>query len=266
MIANGKMVALHIQKQVLENLKGCEKKVCFVLIGDNSASQKFVAMKCKFAKEVGVETKVCEYPNETTQTEAEKIITDFSNSDLDGLVLQLPLPIHLDTEKLLNIIPVLKDIDVLSQKAKNAYEAGEIKMVPPVARAVVEILNFYNIDLENKKILIVGKGRLVGEPVGLLLNQKGVDYSVVDIDTLTNISFQLYKDADIIISGTGSPHFIKPDMVKNGVVIVDAGTSRMHDVLVGDADPSCADKALLLTPVPGGVGPVTVASLFLNIL
>jgi methylenetetrahydrofolate dehydrogenase (NADP+)/methenyltetrahydrofolate cyclohydrolase len=163
------------------------------------------------------------------------------------------------------MIPPHMDMDVLSTEAKSLFKNNKLNKIPPVARAVSEILNFYNVDMANKNILVVGTGKLVGEPVSSMLNLRNLVYKTIDKNTDENSKEELLKNADIIISGAGSPHFIKKEMIKPGVVLIDAGTSEQSGKLVGDIDPGCAEVASLMTSVPNGVGPVTMACLFLNI-
>ena len=156
---------------------------------------------------------------------------------------------------MLDAIPKKKDVDSLS--ARSNYSA-------PVVEAVREILKRKDISLEDKNILVIGQGRLVGKPISGWLAKEELKFQVADIDT-GNIS-ELTKKADVIISGAGSAHLIKPEMIKDDVVLIDAGTSEMSGSVVGDAHPECAEKSKVFTPVPGGVGPITVAMLFKNLL
>ena len=175
-----------------------------------------------------------------------------------GIIIQLPLPSNLNTDELLALIPAAKDVDALT---------AEARVMPPVVGAVAEILTKNKIDLKGKKAVVVGKGRLVGAPVASWLTQAGAEVTVADSAT-KNLT-ELLLTADIVVSGIGRPHFIKPSMLKVGVILIDAGTSETStdggSKLAGDADPACAAKCTLFTPVPGGVGPLTVACLFQNL-
>ncbi len=264
MRVNGKAVADHIKEEVIKRNSEQTKKVCFTLFDSGLTSKKFVQMKCKFAKEAGILATVREY-NNLSESEIEKEVAELAKSGYDGIVIQLPLPQGINTQKILNLVPVEQDIDILGNESKELYLTGDFQKMPPVARAVQEILQYYNIDISGKKILVVGRGKLVGEPVSIWLRQMSADFNIVDINTQIEERNNLFLNADIIISGAGVPHMIKPSMIKDEVVIVDAGTSEANGKILGDADPSCEDKSCLFTPVPGGVGPVTVASLFLNI-
>jgi methylenetetrahydrofolate dehydrogenase (NADP+)/methenyltetrahydrofolate cyclohydrolase len=180
-----------------------------------------------------------------------------SVEDADAVIVQLPLPEGTDTEAILNAIPVGKDADVLSRTART--NGG---LLPPVVGAIAEILK--GIDVEAKWAVVIGRGRLVGEPAAAWLAKRGAELEVVDINTPPETFTKALATADIIISGAGSAGLIKPGMIKEGVVLIDAGTSEQGGVVVGDADPACAEKCAIFTPVPGGVGPIAVAKLFEN--
>jgi methylenetetrahydrofolate dehydrogenase (NADP+)/methenyltetrahydrofolate cyclohydrolase len=165
----------------------------------------------------------------------------------------------MDTKAILDSIPVEKDADVLSSVARTTGA-----LLPPVVSAVKKILEFGKVEVKGKKTVVVGSGFLVGAPVAAWLIQQGAEVKVVNRST-GNLS-ELLHDADIIVSGAGSPHFIKPDMLKQGVVLIDAGTSESDGTITGDADLACAEKCSVFTPVPGGVGPLAVACLFENVV
>jgi len=267
MIADGKHIAQSIENELSEKLKALpQKKVCFILFGNDPASRKFIEMKSKVALRLGIAVDVVEEESITSTSRALEIISKTAEQKYDGMVVQLPLPKSLDADLILNAVPKELDIDVLGNLAKLDYKKGVLKSVAPVANAVMEILEFYKVDLLRKNILVIGRGKLVGEPVCSLLSQKEIPFEVIDITTPESERLDLMKSADIIISGVGSPHFLKPDMIKDGVILIDAGTSSDQGKLVGDIDPACAEKATLFTPVPGGIGPLTVVSLFKNLV
>lgn len=175
----------------------------------------------------------------------------------DGVIVQLPLPKGLDTDRILTAIPRDKDVDGVNPSV------SERLVQAPVALAVVEILQSANIEIPGKRAFVVGEGRLVGRPVAALLRTMGAEVHVL---TLEKGDMSDMREADIVVSGAGSPECIKPEHLKEGVALVDAGTSESAGKVVGDADPACAEKATLFTPVPGGVGPVAVAMIFRNLL
>jgi methylenetetrahydrofolate dehydrogenase (NADP+)/methenyltetrahydrofolate cyclohydrolase len=247
MIVDGKRIANNIEEKLKKEFSQLpQKRVCFVMLGNDPASKKFIEMKSKVAERLGVAVDVA---NEMV-----------SFDKYDGVVVQLPLPQGMDTQTLLDSVPVEKDIDVLGTEAKTGNK------VAPVARAVLEILNYYKVDFTGKNVLVIGNGKLVGEPISHLFTQTKVSHDVIDINTPEQERVQKIQEADIIISGAGVPHMIKPSMIKQGVILIDAGTSEQMGKLAGDVDPLCVEKASLMTPVPGGVGPITVVSLFANLL
>jgi methylenetetrahydrofolate dehydrogenase (NADP+)/methenyltetrahydrofolate cyclohydrolase len=178
--------------------------------------------------------------------------------------VQLPLPTHLDTEAICAAIPVQKDPDLLSRKAQENFIHSSSVILPPVVAAIDTIFSKYEVSLLDKKVAVIGQGKLVGVPVVTWIKQKGILSLIVDRKMLDDKS--CLKEADVIISGAGVLNLITMDMVKDGVVLIDAGTSEAGGKIAGDIDPACAIKAALFTPVPGGVGPVTVAMLFRNLL
>ncbi|MGB2580778.1 MAG: bifunctional 5,10-methylenetetrahydrofolate dehydrogenase/5,10-methenyltetrahydrofolate cyclohydrolase [Minisyncoccia bacterium] len=275
MLVDGNKIAKTLEEKLsTELLFSVPKKVCFVVFGgnkrpgresDDSATEQFVKMKSRVAERVGIAVDVKKYPDTKNTEEAVEIVRELGEKDYDGIVIQLPLTAGVDTQTVLDAIPAQKDIDVLGTIAKESYTKGKIDRTPPVAQAVHEILESCNIKLSGKKIVVVGQGRLVGEPTHLMLKRMNVPHDVVDIKTSEKGKLALYKNADIIISGIGVPHSIKPEMIKDGVVLIDAGASEQAGKLVGDIDPACKSRASFMTPVPGGVGPITIVSLLRNL-
>jgi methylenetetrahydrofolate dehydrogenase (NADP+)/methenyltetrahydrofolate cyclohydrolase len=184
---------------------------------------------------------------------------------LEGDAAIVQLPTTPEAMHLLDQIPLGKDADVLSKVGREKFEKGDADaLLPPVASAIKKILESAHIKIRGKKAVCIGAGFLVGAPAATWLKQQGAEVEVVTLES-GDMSAAL-RAADIIVSGAGSPHFIKPDMLKEGVVLIDAGASEQGGILVGDADPACAAKCSLFTPVPGGVGPLAVACLFDNVV
>lgn len=261
MLINGQEIAEDIYSSLEESLSG--KRACFVIFKSDPASEKFVEIKSRIAEQLGVEASIIRQDVSTTE-EALAVIDEIRDF-YDGIVIQLPLPADVSAQAIFDSLDSRQDIDMLGTEAKREYMEDETERVPPVAAAVQEILSRNNISLEDKEILVLGRGRLVGEPVSLMLEKQNISYNIVDKNSDPQVVEEYLSRADIIISGIGVPHFIKPEMVKKGVVIIDAGTSESEGKLVGDADPDCEGVAEYLTPVPGGVGPITVACLFRNL-
>lgn len=237
-------------------------QLALVLVGNDPASRKFVAMKQKFGEEIGVECILREYPETVT---TEQLVEEISGLNRDprvnGIVVQLPLPKGVDVDQVVLAIHPAKDADAL-----RALEEEQRRVLPPVAGAVAEILERNGISPEGKRAVVVGYGRLVGKPVAQWLVDNGARLRVVEEHTDDSIRADALRNADILVAGAGVPGLITPEMVKDGVVLIDAGTSEAEGKLVGDIDPRCAEKASLFTPVPGGVGPITVSIIFKNLL
>ena len=267
MIVNGKQIAGEIESLLIKQFESIPKQtIYFVIFGENKASEQFMNIKSRVAERIGIVSKIKSYPKDFSTEEAIKVIKELSSENIDGIIVQLPLPKQMDTSEVLDSIPMDKDIDLLSNLSIGNYRKGKTDMVPPVANAVKSILESHNIDIENKNILIIGRGRLVGQPVADMLDLLKVNYEIIDINISMSERIEKIKSADIIISGAGTPHMIKSDMVKDGVILIDAGTTEQNSELVGDIDPDCSAKASLFSRTPGGIGPITVVSLFKNLL
>jgi len=264
---DGNAIARRLEEKLTtELLFSVPKKVCFVVFGGNAATEQFVKMKSRVAERVGIIAEIKRYPEVIKTEDAVHVITEINKENYDGIVVQLPLTSGLDTQTVLDAIDPIKDIDVLGTALKESYASGKINRTPPVAQAVFEILEESNTKTKGKKIVIVGKGRLVGEPVGLMFKRMKLPYTLIDSKTDEKEKLSLFKDADIIVSGVGIPHSIKPEMIKAGAILIDAGTSEQAGKLVGDIDPSCESVAHAITPVPGGVGPITIVSVLRNLM
>lgn len=220
-------------------------------VGFDAAGDVFVRTKVRSAESVGVVVVRVDLP-ETSDTQEVSDALGALQERCDGVVVQLPLPAQVDTEKVFARIDSLKDADALS---KNSL------VLAPVAEAVAHILRTHHVAVGGVKAVVIGAGRLVGTPCAKLLIELGADVSVVD----KGDSFEVLKEADLIVSGAGVPCFIKPEHIQEKVVLIDAGTSESAGKVVGDIDPACVAKAKLVTPVPGGVGPLAVAMLFKNL-
>ena len=267
MIIDGRHIAKTLEQELARQLSNLPKKrVAFVLFGNDSSSIQFIGIKSRVAERLGIETQTFHYQDINSTKSALEKITEIISSSYDGIVVQLPLPVGMDTQLILNSIPAQLDIDVLGDEAKSKYASSSSHKIPPVAAAVQEIIKSINVDLKNKKVLVIGNGKLVGEPVGIMLSHDTISFDIVDKDTDELLRNEKIRNADIIISGVGIPHLIQPDMIQPGVILIDAGTSEQSGKLAGDIDPACAEVASYITPVPGGVGPITVVALFRNLL
>jgi methylenetetrahydrofolate dehydrogenase (NADP+) / methenyltetrahydrofolate cyclohydrolase len=264
MSIDGKKIAGEILADIKNEMKilGSIPKVRAIVVSPTSATKSYLKIKTSRAHEAGMVLEVKEYDNSVTTQELIRIVQE---KGVDAVIVQLPLPQHLATQEILNAIPKESDADVLGIHSTEAFIFGEEgALIPPVALAVRKILKSENIKISGKYVSVIGNGKLVGKPVAHDLMTQGAI-----VTTLSKESFELEKkniiNADIVICGAGSPHILTPELVKKGVVIIDAGTSDTQGSLVGDADPRCSEVASVFTPVPGGIGPITVACLFKNV-
>jgi len=239
---------------------------CDILVGDNSVSASYVRIKAKFATEVGIKFRSAEFKESVTTEELiEEIVNLNKVPHMCGVIIQLPIPDHIDKKRVLDAISPALDVDCLGSINSENFYNNESELGYPTALACVKILDSLNLDLSTKKILILGQGRLVGLPVTYLLRKRGFEVDIMNTKTLN--PEELIKNADIIVSAMGRAKYIKGNMLKNGVIIIDAGTSEDNGVVTGDVDlESVTNVASYVSPTPGGVGPVTVAMLLSNVL
>lgn len=259
MIIDGKKIASEVLTSLKKEIANShlQPKLGIILVGENPASTVYVNQKKKRGEEIGIEVTVFKFPTEVTESELEFAINQL-NSDptITGMIIQLPLPDHLNKEKLLNEIDKQKDVDGLGT-------ASPFK--PATALGIMELLKRSGVGIANKKVVVMGASELVGKPVARLLTEAGGLVTIVDINTPNREP--IIKQAEILIVAIGQPQSVKKDMVKEGVVVVDVGITRTKDGLVGDVDfDGVLSVASLITPVPGGVGPMTVAMLLRNVV
>lgn len=241
---------------------------CDVLVGEDPVSAQYVDMKRKSAVSVGISFHNANFPVSITTEELIKEIEKLNKiENMCGIIVQLPLPAHIDKRQVLDAINPNLDVDFLGTIAGEIFYKGENagQIGFPTALACMTLLDSLNLDLKDKNIVVLGQGDLVGRPVTALLRFRNL--APIIITSKTENKEELIKKADIIISGIGKGAFIKGDMIKNGAVLIDAGTSEDGGSIVGDVDSeSVSSVAGYLSPVPGGVGPVTVAILLQNVL
>lgn len=259
MIIDGKKIAAEIYAEVSEEIRSSGKHPCLTVFAcaSNVETKRYMELKKKRAAELGVDVLIMELDPDTDTEGAVRAIRA-ADKAADGVIVQLPFPAHIDVPGLLAAIPKELDVDAIN------YSGEETEILPPVVGAIAEISMRHNIVWKEKKVAVVGQGRLVGKPAALWAKAEGATVSIVDKDTKDSESILL--EADIIITGAGVPGLITPDKIKDGVIIFDAGTSEEGGELRGDCDPLCASKCALFTPVPGGIGPITIAVLLRNLL
>jgi methylenetetrahydrofolate dehydrogenase (NADP+)/methenyltetrahydrofolate cyclohydrolase len=249
MVVDGKIIAESVYAAIGTKLRG--KRLGIVVSTGDVVTDSYVRIKARAAERLGVEIVRRELSPDATTADALAAVASLVEV-ADGIIVQLPLPPQADADTVLAAVPPERDVDALNTGAF---------VTAPVAGAVREILKTADIDAAGKRAVVIGQGRLVGVPCAALLRELGADVMVVT----RGDSLEPLHDADIVVSGAGVPGLIKPDMIRNGVVLIDAGTSESSGKVAGDADSACAEKASVFTPVPGGVGPLAIAMIFKNL-
>lgn len=231
-----------------------------ILVGDDPVSLSYVGLKQKIAQEIGIDFQLFHYSADAKESEVLENIDELNNDEnVSGIMVQIPVPEHIDRTKIIEAISPQKDVDGLR------YCQGlNSDFHPPVVCAIAEVIKLSGIDLADSSVALIGRGFLVGEPLERYL--KDQTKKLVVANSLTSDLSDITKCADVIISATGVAGLIKSEMVKEGVVLIDAGTSEVGGKQVGDIDSKAYDKASFHTPVPGGIGPVTVAYLMKNLI
>jgi len=279
-LIDGKQVAEDIknelQKEVEElKAKGITPGLAAVLIGDNPASITYVNSKAKACEKIGIYSEVITRPAEIQQEELAEIVRDLNNrDDIDGILVQSPLPKHLKEFEITLIIDPAKDVDGFHPHNVGMMLIGNPGFLPCTPNGIMELMRRYGIDPSGKEVVIIGRSNIVGKPMAALLVQKakGANATVTIAHSRTKDIAAVCRRADILIAAIGVPEFVRGDMVKEGAVIIDVGVNRVDDAtkkkgysLVGDVNfAECEPKASYITPVPGGVGPMTIAMLLTN--
>lgn len=280
-IIDGKQLAQTIKAELREKVdaaRAAGKKIphlAAVLIGDDPASQVYVRNKVKSCEEVGFNSTLVRRPSDVTQDELMAIVAELNqNSEVDGFIVQLPLPRHLNEEAVTLAIDPKKDVDGFHPVNFGRMAQGLPCYLPATPYGILEMLRRYEIPTAGKEVVVVGRSNIVGTPMSILLSRKAYpgDATVTICHSRTQNLAMHTRRADILVAAIGSPDFINGDMVKEGVVVIDVGMNRVEDAtakngfrLTGDVDyASVAPKSSFITPVPGGVGQMTVVSLLMN--
>ena len=270
-----KEIALEVEQLVANGSR--RPKLVAILVGDDGASRTYVNNKEKACQDVGFDSAVIRYPGDTSEEELLAKIDEINGDPgVDGLIVQLPLPPHIDETKVIHNISPSKDVDGFHSQNVGKLMLGEETFVSATPYGIMALLEHYNIDTKGKHCVVLGRSNIVGRPISNLLSLKGNpgDCTVTICHSKTRNIEQHTRMADIIIAAIGIPQFLKEDMVKEGAVVVDVGITRVPDAtrakgyrLVGDVDfEHVAPKCSYITPVPGGVGPMTIVSLMRNTL
>lgn len=263
MIVDGRAIAADILRDTKERVLrlGVTPVVRAITCAPSPATLSYLKIKAARAEDAGMHLEVVHLPEDATELAFLEAVRD---PGAHAVIVQLPLPSHIRTQEIVNAIALRQDADVLSEHAYAAFEQQtKFSLLPPVVEAIKEVLERTQVDVSQKKVVVVGQGKLVGIPSAQWLKVSGAKVTVVTRETESPTSLQ---EADIIVSGAGSPGLITPQDIREGVVLIDAGTSEQGGQVVGDADPACALKASVFTPVPGGMGPIAVACLFRNVV
>lgn len=261
-IIDGKALAEKRRREVWEERKNlADLSLGVVIATTDKVTASYVGIKKKAAASLDIS--VTEYRLPETCSEEDIIAAIKKASIHNGIILQLPIPRGLDVDRVKNAIPHMLDVDVMSDASFAELKRCDFLATPPVPAAMRYVLQEYNVPLKDASVVIVGRGRLVGRPAEVMFKCLGAKPKVLVKGD--DVGFHT-KKADIIVLGTGVSHLIKPDMIKEGAVILDAGASELGGKLVGDADPACAEKCSIFTPVPGGLGPIVVVEIFANLV
>ncbi len=279
-LLDGKAVAKQIKaeltKEVIElKQKGITPGLGTLLVGDDPGSHSYVAGKHRDCAEVGVHSVRIDLPANAKQADLMAAIRDLNEaSDVTGYILQLPLPFGFDTNAVLEMIDPSKDADGLHPiNLGRLVLAGSEDITSPLPctpAGILELLHRYDIKLKGSQVAVIGRGVTVGRPLGLLLNKRGVDATVTSLHSASEDIAGSIRQADIVVAALGVAHFVKPEWIKPGAVVLDVGITRVdkdgETTLVGDVDPLVSEVAGYLSPNPGGVGPMTRAMLVRNVV
>lgn len=280
-LIDGKKVASEIKKEIAEQVAILRKEgkkiphLAAVLVGHEGSSETYVAHKVKDCEEVGFKSTLIRFDADIAEEKLLGKIADLNNDkDVDGFIVQLPLPRHISENKVIEAIDPFKDADGFHPVNLGKMVIGLPCFLPATPFGIIELIKRYNIPTAGKNCVVIGRSNIVGRPVSILLSQKGMDATVTVVHSRTANLNEIILQGDIIIAALGSPSFVKASMVKDGAVIIDVGTTRISAPetksgfrLAGDVDfANVAPKCSYITPVPGGVGPMTRVSLLKNAL
>ena len=280
-IIDGKAIADEMKKEIAAEVAGMLDKgmdaphLAAVIVGEDGASKTYVASKEKACQSVGMTSSVYRLPENTSEEELLKLI-DFLNNDeeIDGYIIQLPLPKHINETKVIHSINPKKDVDGFTPHNIGLMQLGEPCFLPATPAGIVELLKRSGIETAGKHVVVLGRSNIVGTPISVMLSRKGADATVTICHSKTQNLPEITRQADILVVAIGKPKFLKADMVKSGAVVIDVGIHRIEDNttekgyrIEGDVDfDEVVKVASKITPVPGGVGPMTIVELLYNTL
>ena len=268
-ILNGKALAQKIKLDIAAQLKtlGRQPGLGTILVGNDPGSVSYVAGKHRDCAEVGIASIRIDLPASASEAEILQAVDQLNKeANCTGFIVQLPLPKNVDANKVLSAVDPTKDADGLHPNNLGNLVLANPVITPCTPKAILTLLTEYKIDLVGKNVLVIGRGTTVGRPLSILLSQKPTNATVTLAHSATKDLAKLIKSADVIVAAMGKPHFIKPEMIKDGAVVVDVGITRTENGLLGDVDPKVIETASYFAPMPGGVGPMTRAMLLANLM
>ncbi len=280
-LIDGKKTSAEIKQEIadeVKNMVAAGKKaplLAAVLVGHDGGSETYVAHKVKSCEEVGFGSRLIRFEDDITEEQLLKTVDELNNDpEVDGFIVQLPLPKHIDEQKIIEAINPEKDVDGFHPTNLGKLVAGLDTFVSATPMGIVDLIKRYKIETAGKHCVIIGRSNIVGRPLSILMSQKGIDATVTVCHSRTENLKEICKSADIIVAALGRPGFVTADMVKEGAAIIDVGTTRVKSdqtksgwKLKGDVDfENVAPLCSYITPVPGGVGPMTICSLMKNTL
>lgn len=271
-IINGKEISAAVKERIKNEVEALKVKgigvgLAVILVGENPASKVYVANKKKACEELGIKSFEFKLPEQTTEEELISLIKKLNeNSEVNGILCQLPLPAHLDESTVINTIVPEKDVDAFHPVNVGKIMIGDFDFLPCTPAGIMEMLGYMNIDVCGKECVVIGRSNIVGKPMAMLLLHKNATVTVCH--SKTKDLKAVTSRADVLVSAVGRAGFVTADMVKEGAVVIDVGMNRnAENKLCGDVDfEAVAEKCSAITPVPGGVGPMTIAMLMQNTL
>lgn len=265
---DGKVIAERIRKEIAGKVAKLSTPIGLgtILVGSDPGSVAYVDGKHKDCAQVGIKSIKVNLPDSVSTADVVAAVNKLNQDpNCTGFIVQLPLPSGIDLQEVLSAIDPKKDADGLTPTNLGNLVLSFNEIIPCTPKAIVALLSEYKIKLSGAKVLIIGRGLTVGRPLSILLSQKAINATITLAHSATSNLSALIKESDVVIAAIGSAHFIKPEVVKPGAVIVDVGITRVDDKLVGDVDPTVAQIASAMAPMPGGVGPLTRAMLLQNV-
>lgn len=265
---DGKVIAERIRKEIAGKVAKLSSPIGLgtILVGSDPGSVAYVDGKHKDCAQVGIKSIKVNLPDSVLTADVVAAVNKLNQDpNCTGFIVQLPLPSGIDVQEVLSAIDPKKDADGLTPTNLGNLVLSFNEIIPCTPKAIVALLNEYKIKLSGAKVLIIGRGLTVGRPLSILLSQKAINATITLAHSATSNLSALIKESDVVIAAIGSAHFVKPEMVKPGAVIVDVGITRVDNKLVGDVDPTVAQIASAMAPMPGGVGPLTRAMLLQNV-